>query len=84
MTEQEQVQDAMVQFIDLANKLKNDGSSVKVVAWGLMRAAATYCTYSAVGNNAGLTESGIEKITELFKGSLKQVTAAKQMQAEQV
>jgi len=83
MNEQEQAQVAMVQFIELANKLKNEGMPVKVVSWGLMNASATYATYSVVGNEGGLAESGIDKVAEVYKASLKTVTEARKREAEQ-
>ncbi|MEY2907592.1 MAG: hypothetical protein RLZZ602_115 [Pseudomonadota bacterium] len=83
MNEQEKAQEAMVQFIELANKLKNDGLPVKVVSWGLMNASATYATYSVVGNAGALTESGIDKVAEVYKVSLNKVTEARRREAEQ-
>ena len=83
MNEQEQAQKAMVQFIELANKLKNEGMPVKVVSWGLMNASATYATYSVVGNAGGLEESGIDKVAAVYKASLQTVTEARKREAAQ-
>ena len=73
MSEQDQVRDCMNEFIDLANEMKDRGIPVHVVSSGLMRAFGVYATYSVAGNAGGLTESGVEKIAELFKVELANV-----------
>lgn len=68
-------------FIELANTMTNDGASRAVVSSGLMTACAVYATYIVTGNEGALRESGIEKITNLFKEELSQVQHAKIEQA---
>jgi arabinogalactan endo-1,4-beta-galactosidase len=64
-------------FIDLANTMKNEGIKVDLVSRGMMTAAALYATFAIAGNEGGLTESGVEKMSELFKQDLQQVQASK-------
>ena len=73
MSEQDHVRDCMNEFIDLANEMKDRGIPVHVVNSALMRAFGVYATYSVAGNAGGLTESGVEKIAELFKVELANV-----------
>ncbi|MEP0203344.1 MAG: DUF3144 domain-containing protein [Halioglobus sp.] len=73
MSEADQVRDCMNEFIDLANQMKDRGIPVHIVNSGLMRAFGVYATYSVAGNAGGLTESGVEKIAELFKVELANV-----------
>lgn len=77
MAAQKTQQEAIQQFIDLANEMKNDGASKEAVSSALMRACAVYSTYVVTGNNGALTASGMEKIIEIFGHSLKQVQEAK-------
>lgn len=64
-------------FIELANAMKNEGINVSLVSRGMMTAAALFATFAVAGNEGGLTESGVEKMTTLFKRDLQQVQEAK-------
>jgi hypothetical protein len=43
-------QEAIQQFIDLANSMKDEGASIEAVSTALMRACAIYSTYVVTGN----------------------------------
>lgn len=80
MSEQQQAHQAMVEFVKLANQLKEQGSSVNAVTTGMMRACATYATYSVVGNRGGLNPSGIDKVADVFKKQLSIVADARRQE----
>lgn len=82
MSEQDQVHDCMNEFINLANEMKDRGMPVHVVNSGLMRAFGVYATYSVAGNTGGLTDSGVEKIAELFKVELARVQKVRKAELE--
>ena len=75
-------QEAIQQFIDLANEMKNEGASIQAVSTALMRACAVYSTYVVTGNDGALKPSGIEKIQELFGEELAAIQEAKISGAE--
>jgi hypothetical protein len=64
-------------FIELANTMKDEGIKINLVSRGMMSASALYATFAVAGNAGGLTESGIEKMSEVFKRDLQQVQAEK-------
>ena len=69
-------------FIELANTMAKEGKSREMVSSGLMTAGAVYATYVVTGNDGALRESGVDKITNLFKKELAQVQQAKVQQAK--
>ena len=77
MASQQTQQQAIEAFIDLANQMKEQGSSIQFVSTALMRACALYSTYVIVGNDGGLHDSGIDKLKELFASELAHVQSAK-------
>ena len=72
--------DCMRRFINLANELKNEGMPVNIVSWSLMSASAIYATYSVVGNDGGLNDSGVDKVAEAYKKNLANIQALKKAQ----
>jgi hypothetical protein len=72
----------MQRFIALANEMKDEGTGVDVVSWALMSAAGVYASYSVAGNDGGLTESGMAKVTDAFRSNLEQLEALKKRQIE--
>lgn len=74
-------QEAIQQFIDVANEMKNDGVSKEAVSTALMRACALYSTYVVTGNDGALKNSGVEKLQQLFGEELQSVQAAKMASA---
>ena len=69
-------------FIELANNMAKEGNSREMVSSGLMTACAVYATYVVTGNDGALRESGVDKLTNLFKEELAQVQEAKIQQAK--
>lgn len=81
MSEIEQHQQAIKEFIDTANNMKDKGVSTKVVSSAMMTANAVYASYSVAGNEGALTDSGIEKITKAFAEKLAQVREIRKAEA---
>ena len=75
-------QEAIQQFIDLANEMKNEGASIEAVSTALMRACAVYSTYVVTGNDGALKPSGIEKMQQLFGDELAAIQEVKISGAE--
>jgi hypothetical protein len=70
-------------FIDLANSMKDEGTSINVVSAGMITATGLYASYVAAGNEGGLTESGIEKVAAVFKNELERIQAIKKSERKQ-
>ena len=64
-------------FVALANQMKDEGIAPNLVGGSLMTAAGVYASYVSGGNEGGLTQSGIEKITTIFKRELERVEQVK-------
>ena len=64
-------------FVDLANTLKNEGIDIKVISHGLMSASCVYTTYTVSGNEGGLTQSGVEKVIQVYKSELERIQKIK-------
>ena len=82
MSAPETQQDAIQAFIDLANDMKNEGTSIAWISTALMRACAVYSTYAVTGNEGALHDSGIEKLQKVFGEQLAVVQKAKIAEAE--
>jgi hypothetical protein len=82
MSEIEQHRKAINDFINFANKMKDEGVSVKVVSSAFMTANAIYASYSVAGNEGALTDSGVEKMTKAFADKLVQVRQAREVEAK--
>mgnify|MGYP001825858855 FL=1 len=87
MSEQQQQQQQMQEtmqlvdrFIALANEIKDEGKSVEMVNTALQLASGTYSTYLTAGNEGYLRETGIKKLTEVFKYNLTQIQKMKKAQ----
>ena len=65
-------------FIALANEMKNEGKSQQMVNAALMSASGIYATYTAAGNEGGLTASGVDKVVGVYKANLQNVQKLKQ------
>lgn len=83
MTDQVENQKIMAMlnnFIKLANEMKEQGNDVDLVNTALQMASGTYSTYLAAGNEGYLKDSGIDKITEAYKGNLTHLQEIKKRQ----
>ena len=76
-SENEQLQQIMQRFIDLANVIKDEGIEPRIITVGLMRASCVYSTYVVAGNEGGLNESGVEKVAEAYKQQLAHIQQLK-------
>jgi hypothetical protein len=64
-------------FIDLANAMKNEGVDVNIVSGGLMSASALYASFLVGGNSGGLTASGVQKVSAVYKRELERIQKIK-------
>ncbi len=48
----------------------------------MMSASAVYATYVAVGNQGGLTPSGVDKIVEAYRQQMEQVQAMRKAELD--
>lgn len=76
-----QFQASVERFIALANSMKDEGAGIELVSWALMSASALYATYSVAGNEGGLTESGVDKVTEAYRHHLQRIQEIKRRQS---
>ena len=72
--------DCMRRFIELANEMKDEGVPVNLVSWALMSASGIYATYSVVGNDGGLNESGVQKVADAYHKNLANIQVLKKAQ----
>ncbi|MBB6521177.1 DUF3144 domain-containing protein [Pseudoteredinibacter isoporae] len=69
-------------FIKLANDLKDEGGEIQVISAALMSASGIYATYTTSGNEGYLHQSGIDKVTEVYKNNLTFIQSMKKAEAE--
>ena len=69
-------------FILLANEMTVEGNSTQMVNAALMSASGVYATYTAAGNDGGLTASGVDQVTETYRANLENVQKVKIAKAE--
>lgn len=82
MSNAEKHQEYLNAFIDLANKLKDDGGEPVIISAALMSASSVYTTYVHAGNEGYLQDSGITKVLNAYEKHLYQVQAYKQAEAQ--
>ena len=76
-TENERHHAGMQKLIDLANSIKEEGTPPRVISAGLRTAAGIYSTYTVAGNDGGLNESGVDKVTDAYRRQLQTIQDAK-------
>lgn len=64
-------------FIEMANAMKDEGVNINVVSGALMTASGLYASYVAGGNDGGLTDSGVQKVSEVYKRELERIQKIK-------
>lgn len=69
-------------FIALANEMKDEGKSQQMVNAALMSASGIYATYTAAGNEGGLTASGVKQVVSVYQANLENVQKLKQQQMQ--
>lgn len=73
-----EIHQACVQrFIDLANAIKDEGTAINIVSGALMTASALYASYLVAGNDGGLTDSGVDKVSGVYKRELERIQKLK-------
>ncbi len=75
--------DIATRFIKLANEIATEGKTEQMVNAALMSASCIYATYVAAGNEGGLNQSGVEKVTEIYRQNLENVQKIKQTSSDQ-
>ena len=75
-----QHQACMERFIALANTMKDEGIGTDVISWALMTASGVHATYSVAGNEGGLTDSGVDKVTDAYRKNLAHIQTLKKKQ----
>ncbi len=71
-------------FVTLANNMKNEGHKPQFISDAMMMACGSYITYMVAGNQGGLNESGIEKMTKVFEDRLRLVQDLKKAALQEV
>lgn len=69
-------------FILLANEMTAEGKESQMVNAALMSASGIYATYTAAGNEGGLTASGVDQVTSVYKANLENIQKFKQLKSE--
>ncbi len=69
-------------FILLANEMTAEGKETQMVNAALMSASGIYATYTAAGNDGGLTASGVEQVTSKYKENLESIQRFKQLKSD--
>ena len=80
MDEQEKHQYCTNQFIELANRLKDEKIDPSLVSGALMTASGIYATYVAAGNEGALEPSGVQKVVDLYRRTLEHYQKIKKTQ----
>ena len=76
-------QDCVNRFIELANVIKDEGVDIKLISSAIMSSSAVYETFIHVGNKGGLTDSGVEKVTEKYKKHVDRYQEIRKLEDEQ-
>ncbi len=73
MATPEQITKLISEFIDLANKQKENGEDLQTISAALMAASATYATYVYAGNDGYLKDSGATKVMNAYEKHLTHI-----------
>jgi len=82
-SESEQLAEISKRFIDLANSMKDEGRSTKVISAGLMSASTVYVTYVLAGNEGVLNQKGMDEVVNTYRQQLARFQGSKREQLEQ-
>jgi len=69
-------------FIELANKLKDEGHSPQLISAALMAASGIYATFITAGNTGGLQPSGVDKVVMMYRRNLEYIQERKKAELE--
>ncbi len=70
-------------FIELANKMKDEGKPLQMVNAALMSASATYGTYIYAGNAGYLKPGGVKKLIDTYRTQVENIQQIKKQAAGQ-
>ncbi len=76
----EQILGMIDQFVEVANRLKDEGNNTDLVNAAFMLASGTYATYLAAGNEGYLKEDGIRKVAKAYQHNLELLQGLKKAQ----
>ncbi|WP_456376843.1 DUF3144 domain-containing protein [Thiolapillus sp.] len=76
----EQILAMIDQFVEVANRLKDEGNNTDLVNAAFMLASGTYATYLAAGNEGYLKEDGVRKVAGAYKHNLELLQRLKKAQ----
>jgi glucan phosphoethanolaminetransferase (alkaline phosphatase superfamily) len=65
--------ECMHRFIALANEMKTEGISNRVVSAGLMTASCVFATFTTIGNSGRLNQSAMTDVIESYRMQLEWV-----------
>ncbi|MEM9253867.1 MAG: DUF3144 domain-containing protein [Pseudomonadota bacterium] len=71
-------QQCVERFIELANGMRDEGIDPNMVSHSLMSASGVYTSYVIGGNEGGLTETGIDKVVDVYRQELQRIESIKQ------
>ena len=77
MGDRENLQQCTTRFINLANKLKDDGQDTKLISAAMMAASGVYATYTVAGNSGALAPSGVDKVVDAYRRNLMHIQERK-------
>lgn len=80
-TKQDLHRECVNRFVALANEMKDEGTDIQLVSAALMTASGLYTSYIVGGNAGGLTESGVDKVAEIYRRELARIQEIKQQAA---
>lgn len=69
-------------FVTLANEMKNEGHDTGMISDALMFSSGVYATFVAAGNEGGLTDTGVKKVTAAYEERLRRIQEMKKAKAE--
>lgn len=76
--------DCMHRFVSLANEMKQEGISDKIVSASLMTASCLFSTYEALGNTGRLNQTGIDGIAGAYRQQLERVQEQRKKNDEEI
>lgn len=82
MSDRENHNQCTHKFVELANKLKDQGHEPQLVSAALMAASGIYATFITAGNAGGLQPSGVDKVVMMYRRNLEHIQERKKAERE--
>ncbi|MBF0219649.1 MAG: DUF3144 domain-containing protein [Gammaproteobacteria bacterium] len=69
-------------FVELANKMKDDGKDINMISAALMSASGIYATFVAAGgvNESYLKPEGVDRVVLTYRANLESIQRFKKQQ----